>query len=350
MFGKALNIENLQTLVDLVEAGSPQELVAKYSGYQNLNPTTIRKRIRTLGETFGVSGGSGLYDFSAHRPTDAGESLLLDAGRILEDVQNAKLRLAMYNKKKEDFLYFGTTNTIADTFVPRALSALAEKRNMGDLYAAITTAYHDGLVKQFRERGSVHFLLLPGYVASQLPLLYFDKGDKRKKGASSLPEPDVRCQKILTEHLKIIVGRDHPLLHEKAITVSQLKKCKLMIKGVQSSAYTYVKERAGEDITVPGNFPFLMGDLHLIYQCVRRSLGVGIAAESTVEGSEDIHGLDLTRDDGTLVDLRRDIACLYYPGSLSNVEKEFLTAFQQANSAYRGMNRDIREVLWEGKG
>ncbi|MHB1415171.1 MAG: LysR family transcriptional regulator [Chloroflexota bacterium] len=188
--------------------------------------------------------------------TEAGETMLVYARRILALVEEAEGALGEFQEAGSGRLLMGASNTIGIYVLPHVL------RSFRALYPEVSVAIEIGNTSQ---------------VVSGVQCNRLDFG----LVAGHPEHPDLKIGHFLTDRLVLIVPAEHPLAKEPSLSVADLAREPFIIRERGATTRAVVEQEMSR-LGVQLNVTMEVGDNEAVKQAVAAGLGVSILSEFTI--------------------------------------------------------------------
>lgn len=277
---------NIQKLISFLTVAE-YESFTKASEVLYLSQPAISKQVDSLENELNVK----LFDRVRNKIslTIQGKHFKTYAEEIVKLYHNAKDHVVQIENLEEGSINFGSTNFIGIHLMPKILNEFHSEYPNIDINLAINSS---NKLFNMLEKQEIEFVFLSHYVNI----------DEEKY--TSIP--------FIKDELVLIVGKDHPLFHDKTCRLGDLSDYTLITKDLRSSLYKFL----GENIKKL-NFKkeIIIGNQEAIKHAVVNGMGVAFMSKMAVElevksgliNTLKIEDCDLKRDINLVFDKRKYI-------------------------------------------
>lgn len=270
---------------------------AKASDQLYISQPALSKRIRSLETELGVP----LFNRMGNQTflTIQGEAFQKFADEIVASYYNAKKYIKQIENMEHGTLNFGATNFIGVYLMPKIIAEFYKKYPNIKINMVINTSQN---ILEMLHRNQLEFVFLSDYI---------------------IEEPDhYITHPFVEDHLKLIVGNEHPLFGLKSCSFKDVSNDLYITKKKQSSQYRFL-----QGLFNSYGFDFqkklFISSQEAIKESVINNIGISILSERAVEREIKIsllHALELQE-----ISIHREIQSVYIKNKLlTPAAKEFL--------------------------
>lgn len=250
----ALNFHQLHIFYTVAEKGSFSHAA------QSLHMTqpAVTMQVQSLEDYFGTK----LFIRSTKRVelTEAGRTLLPFASRSIELIKETDISMSKFTHMLEGRLHLGSSLTVGEYILPRLLGPFSAE------YPNISVSMKVNNTKQILEEVLNHQLTF-GLVEAEVK------------------HPDVHTEAVLSDELKLIVPRNHPLAERERIPLEEMLKYPFVLREQGSGTRKVMEEelaRAGCDVSML-KIVMELGSTGAVKSAVEADLGISILSQSSVK-------------------------------------------------------------------
>jgi len=291
-----VNISQLETLLTISKTMS----FRKAGELLNLTQPAVSAQIKSLEEEFGT------ILINRNQPvtlTDHGKVFLEHAQKMLDIVEDLKLKLNDLNDTPQGHIVLGTTASIAVQILPRVLSYFQNQ------YPLIKTTIHtmpSTQVLSSVENGSLDI------------------------GISYLTEKheNVRNSILYYDSFELIVSPEHPLSQYEYIPVTQLHKLPMIMLTPDTLGRRFIDNILKEHLVEP-NIVMELSSSEEVKRMVEINLGAAIVSKLSIEKELKLGTLKIIKIEN--IDATHPVAVVYKSGRYLN------SAMEQFLSDLKGM-------------
>ena len=291
-----MNISQLETLLTISKTMS----FRKAGELLNLTQPAVSAQIKSLEEEFGT------ILINRNQPvtlTDHGKVFLEHAQKMLDIVEDLKLKLNDLNDTPQGHIVLGTTASIAVQILPRVLSYFQNQ------YPLIKTTIHtmpSTQVLSSVENGSLDI------------------------GISYLTEKheNVRNSILYYDSFELIVSPEHPLSQYEYIPVTQLHKLPMIMLTPDTLGRRFIDNILKEHLVEP-NIVMELSSSEEVKRMVEINLGAAIVSKLSIEKELKLGTLKIIKIEN--IDATHPVAVVYKSGRYLN------SAMEQFLSDLKGM-------------
>lgn len=250
----ALNFHQLHIFYTVAEKGSFSHAAQAL----HMTQPAVTMQVQSLEDYFGTK----LFIRSTKRVelTEAGRTLLPFASRSIELMKETDISMSKFTHMLEGRLHLGASLTVGEYILPRLLGPFsAEYPNISVSMKVINT-------KQILEEVLNHQLTF-GLVEAEVK------------------HPDVHTEAVLSDELKLIVPRNHPLANREHIPLEEMLKYPFVLREQGSGTRKVMEEelaRAGCDVSML-KIVMELGSTGAVKSAVEADLGISILSQSSVK-------------------------------------------------------------------
>lgn len=301
-----MNFHQLHTFYAVVEKGS----FSAAAQALRMSQPAVTMQIQALEEHFGAK----LFHRSTKkiRLTEAGATLLPYAVRSVELMRETDQAMARFTKMLSERMTLGASLTFGEYILPRLLGPFSKE------YPNITVHLKVMNTTQILEEILNHQLTF-GLVEA------------------SVEHPDIHAEAVLSDELKLILPKDHPLTLRERITIDDVIPYPFVLREKGSGTRQVMEEELRRK-NIDLNQLIIMtelGSTGAVKSAVEAGLGISILSQSSVKHEEAL-GLLVVRSIESF-DFRRHFYSIYSKTSiLPGSAVTFLTFLQ---------NRDLSKWL-----
>ena len=291
-----MNISQLETLLTISKTMS----FRKAGEQLNLTQPAVSAQIKSLEEEFGT------ILINRNQPvtlTDHGKVFLEHAEKILDIVEDIKLKLNDLNETPQGHIVLGTTASIAVQILPRVLSYFQNQ------YPLIKTTIHtmpSSQVLSSVENGTLDIGI--SYLT--------DKHD------------NISTSVLYYDTFELIVSPEHPLSQYAYITIDQLHQVPMIMLAPDTLGRRFVDQICKEHKIEP-NIVMELSSSEEVKRMVEINLGVAIVSKLAIEKELKLGTLKIIKIDA--LDVTHPVAVVYKSGRYLN------SAMEQFLSDLKGM-------------
>ncbi|MGG2199538.1 selenium metabolism-associated LysR family transcriptional regulator [Paenibacillus validus] len=250
----ALNFHQLHIFYTVAEKGS----FSHAAGALHMTQPAVTMQIQSLEDYFGTK----LFVRSTKRVelTEAGRTLLPYAKKSIELIKETDVSMSKFTHMLEGRLHLGASLTVGEYILPRLLGPFGlEYPNISVSMKVINT-------KQILEEVLNHQLTF-GLVEAEVK------------------HSDLHTEAVLSDELKLILPKDHPLGDFDLVPVEELMKYPFVLREQGSGTRRVMEEeltRAGYD---PSSLKIVMelGSTGAVKSAVEAGLGISILSQSSLK-------------------------------------------------------------------
>lgn len=274
-----MDIQNIRALLMVAETGSFSRAAEKLF----ITQPAISKRISTLEFSLDCK----LFDRLGKniQLTQAGEALIPSYQKILAEINESERIISALRTDVSGHLRFGTSHHIGLHRLPPVLRDFTKQFPKVELDI------------QFMDSEQAADLILKGSIELALITL----PDNVARPLSTLP--------IWTDHMQIVVAKDHALAKSKTTTIKQLSEYGVLIQ----SHSTHTRNIIDQALKLDSNIKIIMESNYLetIKAMIQNGLGWGVLPESMIDDSLHrltIRNVKMKRHLGTLLHASRTLS------------------------------------------
>ncbi|CAG7604016.1 HTH-type transcriptional activator CmpR [Paenibacillus solanacearum] len=250
----ALNFHQLHIFYTVAEKGSFSHAAQAL----HMTQPAVTMQVQSLEEYFGTK----LFLRSTKRVelTEAGRTLLPYAKQSIELIKETGIRMSRFTHMLEDRLHLGASLTVGEYILPRLLGPFSSE------YPNISVSMKVINTKQILDEVLAHQLTF-GLVEAEVH------------------HPDVHTEAVLSDELKLIVPRNHPLAGKESVTVEEMLHYPFVLREQGSGTRTVMEEeleRAGYDRDAL-KIVMELGSTGAVKSAVEAGLGISILSQSSVK-------------------------------------------------------------------
>lgn len=262
----ALNFHQLHIFYTVAEKGSFSHAAQAL----HMTQPAVTMQVQSLEDYFGTK----LFLRSTKRIelTEAGRTLLPYARRSIELMKETDVGMSKFTHMLEGRLHLGASLTVGEYILPRLLGPFSQE------YPNISVSMKVINTKQILEEILSHQLTF-GLVEAEVH------------------HPDVHTEALLSDELKLIMAKNHPLAARERITTEDLLQYPFVLREQGSGTRRVMEEeltRAGCDIA-DLNIVMELGSTGAVKSAVEAGLGLSVLSQSSVK-HESALGVLLVRD------------------------------------------------------
>lgn len=271
----ALNFHQLHIFYTVAQRGSFS------SAAQSLHMTqpAVTMQVQSLEEYFGTK----LFIRSTKKVelSEAGQALFPFAQRSIELIKETDMTMSKFTHMLQGRLALGASLTFGEYILPRILGPFGKE------YPKISVQMKVMNTAQILEE-IIHHQLTFGLVEA------------------SIHHPDVHTEAVLSDELKLIVPKDHPLLDLETITLDQAMEYPFVLREQGSGTRQVMEEEIIKKQKNPKSMNIVMelGSTGAVKSAVEAGLGISILSQSSVKHEvalglihiREIEGIQFTRD------------------------------------------------------
>lgn len=278
-----MNLEYLSTLVSIVEHKS----LSAAARARHISQPAVTKQLQKMEAEFGMA----LLVRGPKRDaelTPAGELVLSFARDVLAQLERLEHNLAVLQKVGQGTLVLAASTIPGEYVLPSLLATFR------DLYP------------QVKIRMSI------SDTSDVAQKLLNDEADLGVVG-SALQQPGLRLERLVGDHVVLVVPPKHAWAHRKTVTIDELQGQPLILREEGSGTRQSVEQGLSEaGRSLPYDDVILtLGSTQAVLQAVGQGLGIGFAsARAAARQQADGHLACLVLQD---VDLSRDLYLAYAP-------------------------------------
>jgi len=294
-----VNISQLETLLTISKTMS----FRKAGELLNLTQPAVSAQIKSLEDEFKTV----LID--RNQPvtlTDRGQVFLEHAARILEIVEELKMKLSDLNQTPQGHIVLGTTSSIAIQILPRVLSYFQNQ------FPMIKTTIHSMPSSQVTacvENGSV-----------DIGITYLSERN-----------PNVLTSVLYYDTFELVVAPDHPLAGLKHTTVDTLKDIPFIMLSTDTLIRRFV-DRMFSKYGIEPNIVMELSSSEEVKRMVEINLGAAIVSKLSI--AEELRRGSLRMIKVNELETSHPVGVIYRAGRYLN------SAMQQFLSDLKGMPED----------
>lgn len=294
-----MNISQLETLLTISKTMS----FRKAGELLNLTQPAVSAQIKSLEDEFKTV----LID--RNQPvtlTDRGQVFLEHAARILEIVEELKMKLSDLNQTPQGHIVLGTTSSIAIQILPRVLSYFQNQ------FPMIKTTIHSMPSSQVTacvENGSV-----------DIGITYLSERN-----------PNVLTSVLYYDTFELVVAPDHPLAGLKHTTVDTLKDIPFIMLSTDTLIRRFV-DRMFSKYGIEPNIVMELSSSEEVKRMVEINLGAAIVSKLSI--AEELRRGSLRMIKVNELETSHPVGVIYRAGRYLN------SAMQQFLSDLKGMPED----------
>ncbi|WP_019533627.1 selenium metabolism-associated LysR family transcriptional regulator [Paenibacillus ginsengihumi] len=262
----ALNFHQLHIFYTVAEKGSFSHAAQAL----HMTQPAVTMQVQSLEDYFGTK----LFLRSTKRIelTEAGRTLLPYARRSIELMKETDVSMSKFTHMLEGRLHLGASLTVGEYILPRLLGPFSQE------YPNISVSMKVINTKQILEEILAHQLTF-GLVEAEVH------------------HPDVHTEALLSDELKLIMARNHPLAGQERITIEELVRYPFVLREQGSGTRRVMEEelaKAGCDIGAL-NIVMELGSTGAVKSAVEAGLGLSVLSQSSVK-HESALGVLLVKD------------------------------------------------------
>ncbi|SDD98879.1 DNA-binding transcriptional regulator, LysR family [Paenibacillus sp. UNCCL117] len=250
----ALNFHQLHIFYTVAEKGS----FSHAAGALHMTQPAVTMQIQSLEEYFGTK----LFIRSTKRVelTEAGRTLLPFARRSIDLIKETDVGMSKFTHMLEGRLHLGASLTVGEYILPRLLGPFGQE------YPHISVSMKVINTKQILEEVLSHQLTF-GLVEAEVN------------------HPDLHTEAVLSDELKLIMPKDHPLGEYDKVPVERLREYPFVLREQGSGTRKVMEEelaRAGCDISSL-KIVMELGSTGAVKSAVEAGLGISILSQSSLK-------------------------------------------------------------------
>lgn len=250
----ALNFHQLHIFYTVAEKGSFSHAAQAL----HMTQPAVTMQMQSLEDYFGTK----LFIRSTKRVelTEAGRTLLPFASRSIELMKETDISMSKFTHMLEGRLHLGSSLTIGEYILPRLLGPFSAE------YPNISVSMKVNNTKQILEEVLSHQLTF-GLVEAEVK------------------HPDVFTEAVLSDELKLIAPRNHPLAERESIPLEEMLKYPFVLREQGSGTRKVMEEelaRAGCDVSML-KIVMELGSTGAVKSAVEAGLGISILSQSSVK-------------------------------------------------------------------
>lgn len=262
----ALNFHQLHIFYTVAEKGSFSHAAQAL----HMTQPAVTMQVQSLEDYFGTK----LFLRSTKKIelTEAGRTLLPYARKSIELMKETDVGMSKFTHMLEGRLHLGASLTVGEYILPRLLGPFSQE------YPNISVSMKVINTKQILEEILSHQLTF-GLVEAEVH------------------HPDVHTEALLSDELKLIMAKNHPLAARERITTEDLLQYPFVLREQGSGTRRVMEEeltRAGCDIA-DLNIVMELGSTGAVKSAVEAGLGLSVLSQSSVK-HESALGVLLVRD------------------------------------------------------
>jgi len=250
----ALNFHQLHIFYTVSERGS----FSAAAQALHMTQPAVTMQIQALEEYFGTK----LFHRSTKKIelTEAGKELLGYARRSIELVKETDLAMSKFTHMLQGRLLLGASLTVGEYILPRLLGPFNKEYPNISIQMKVmnTTQILDDMLK--------HQLTF-GLIEAQVV------------------HPDVHTEPVLSDELKLVVPKDHPLLNEERVTMAEVLRHPFILREQGSGTRQVMEEELSRKGVNSGDMKIVMelGSTGAVKSAVEAGLGVTFLSQTSVK-------------------------------------------------------------------
>ncbi|MBP1156108.1 MULTISPECIES: selenium metabolism-associated LysR family transcriptional regulator [unclassified Paenibacillus] len=265
----ALNFHQLHIFYTVAEKGSFSHAAQAL----HMTQPAVTMQVQSLEDYFGTK----LFIRSTKRVelTEAGRTLLPFASRSIELMKETDVSMSKFTHMLEGRLHLGASLTVGEYILPRLLGPFSAE------YPNISVSMKVNNTKQILEEVLNHQLTF-GLVEAEVK------------------HPDVHTEAVLSDELKLIVPRNHPLASRERIPLEEMLKYPFVLREQGSGTRKVMEEelaRAGCDVSML-KIVMELGSTGAVKSAVEAELGISILSQSSLKHEAALGVLNVKEVDG----------------------------------------------------
>ncbi|TVY08732.1 selenium metabolism-associated LysR family transcriptional regulator [Paenibacillus cremeus] len=295
----ALNFHQLHIFYTVAEKGSFSHAAQAL----HMTQPAVTMQVQSLEDYFGTK----LFVRSTKRVelTEAGRTLLPYAKQSIELIKETDIGMSRFTHMLEDRLHLGASLTVGEYILPRLLGPFsAEYPNISVSMKVINT-------KQILEEVLAHQLTF-GLIEAEVS------------------HPDVHTEAVLSDELKLIVPRNHPLASKERITIEDMLLYPFVLREQGSGTRRVMEEELAKAGCDPRAIKIVMelGSTGAVKSAVEAGLGISVLSQSSVKHEAALGVLHVKSVEG--VSFSRSFRAIYLSSTLLPISAvTFLTFLRE---------------------
>lgn len=246
-----MNIQQLRIFVSLARKRALTAAAAEL----NLKQPTVSFHVKKFEGELGVA----LFEKKKRhfRLTDAGESLLPYARRIIALVEEAEQRMKEFRELERGKLKIGASYTPATYFLPPYLEAF--QNDFPNILPLLTVKKAGTILEMLKEY--------------EIDVAVVSVTDEKREGVEIIP--------LIEDELKLLLSPRHPLTGKAKITIEDLKNEPFLLHE-QGSTSRELSEAWAKENGLQWHVRMELGAIETIKESVKHNMGIGILPKRSV--------------------------------------------------------------------
>ncbi|MCZ8511408.1 selenium metabolism-associated LysR family transcriptional regulator [Paenibacillus filicis] len=281
----ALNFHQLHIFHTVAEKGSFSHAAQAL----HMTQPAVTMQVQSLEDYFGTK----LFARSTKRVelTESGRALIPFARRSIELMKETDIGMSKFTHMLDGRLHLGASLTIGEYILPRLLGPFSQE------YPNISVSMKVINTKQLLEEVLNHQLTF-GLVEAEVS------------------HPDVHTEAVLSDELRLIVPKQHPLADRERVTVDEVLQFPFVLREQGSGTRRVMEEELEKAGYAPDALRIVMelGSTGAVKSAVEAGLGISILSQSSVRHEAALGVLKVKEIDGVRFD--RSFHAIYLNSTL----------------------------------
>ncbi|UVI27848.1 selenium metabolism-associated LysR family transcriptional regulator [Paenibacillus spongiae] len=250
----ALNFHQLHIFYTVAEKGS----FSAAAGALHMTQPAVTMQVQSLEDYFGTK----LLQRSTKRIelTEAGRALMPYAQRSIDLIRETDSQMSKFTKQLKGRLQLGASLTIGEYILPRLLGPFGQE------YPHISISMKVMNTAQIMEDILNHHL---NFGLIEAPVNH----------------PDMHMEAVLSDELKLIVGKSHPLADAQDVTLADALQYQIVLREQGSGTRLVMEEQLRQMNIDPTDLNIIMelGSTGAVKSAVEAGLGISFVSASSVK-------------------------------------------------------------------